>query len=131
MRAANGADGAVEAEFAGDAQPLDALGGDLPACREHRERDGEVEGRAGLHLVGGTQVHRSPSRRDFEARIDERGADALARFFHRIRRQPDDGPGPPSPRDIDFDDDRVGVNADDRGGMDGGEHGARYIDTRR
>lgn len=76
------------------------------------------------------QNGRAP-RGDFEARVHERGTHALARFLHGVARKPDDGPGGEAAGDVDFDEDGVRVDAEDRGGVDGGEHGAGYIGMHR
>lgn len=68
-----------------------------------------------------------PAARDFKTRVDECRAHTLARFLDSVRSETDDGPGGQSARNIHLDEYRVGVNANDRGGMDGGEHTVRCM----
>lgn len=74
---------------------------------------------------GGGQIHGHAPRREGEAGIDEGGADAFAAFFHGAGWEADDGPRRQPARGVDFDGDVVRVDAEDRGGVDGGEHGAQ------
>ena len=72
--------------------------------------------------VSRREIHGHTTRWHIEPGVGERSAHTFACFFHRIRREPDDGPGGEAGHDIHFDGNVDGVNAEHGGGADGGEH---------
>ena len=114
---------AGQREFADDDKIVELVGFDLFAGRQHPQRDGQIETRPFLFHVGGREVDGRAAHRKFEAGIGERGRDAVARFLHRGVRQADDDNQRVAPAGVDFDFDRIGFNAVERGGTDLREHG--------
>jgi hypothetical protein len=84
------ANGAVEAELAGDQPTLQSLLGDLLVGREHRQRDGEVEVVALLAEVGRREIDDDGLGFEVEAAVLDRGAHPLAALAHRGVGQTDD-----------------------------------------
>jgi len=122
-RTTNRADRAVEAQFAeetdvGDVLDLQGLGGD-----ENPHGDGEVEGRPRLRHLGGRQIDRDTAAGPVVATREQGRPHAVSGLpAGRVRQADDSEPGQ-SARSVDLDLDRMAVNADERGGMDGCEHG--------
>ena len=81
---------AVQAELAADRVARQPLGLNLPAGREQRRRQGEVESRPRLAQVGGSEVDGDAPQRELEPGVDQRRPHALARLLHRGVGQADD-----------------------------------------
>ena len=115
-------DSAVERELAKDYQFRDVPPADDAAGREDAERDGQVERRAGLAEIRGSEVDRDPVRWKFEAGVANRCAHAIAALadarvgqaHHRKARQP--------AGDEDLDVNLTGFQAEERRGPQRREH---------
>ncbi len=88
--AADRAQRAVECKFAECNKTLDREAIDLLVDCKQRERNGQIEGRPLFAHVGRREVNQKPARRVGEARIENRGAHALARLGKRAVGEPDD-----------------------------------------
>ncbi len=98
--------------------------GELPAAGEHAERDRQIERRGLLWQFGRGEVDDDAIVRPDEAAVDQRPLDAVRAFLDRRFGQADeDRLGQRAGRDIDLDLDRHGVDADEREGVELGEHG--------
>ena len=116
---------AVESKLPDERHVPESLGGQVAVGREDRERDGEVQSRAGFRKVGGREIHDDGSRRDRKADVAERRADALAAFLHGGVRQTDDREGGKARPDRRFHDDRAALEAGHRRGVRPGDGHAR------
>ena len=126
QRAANGADGAVQAELAGEQQAVHCFGAELTARHKHADRDRQVERGAVLPHISGREVHRPAAWWEHEAGVDQRRADALARLLHAPGRESDHGPAREPGGGVHLDGDPEGLDAEHGGGADGGEHAVRW-----
>ncbi len=90
---------------------------------EDRDRDPEVQGRARLRNVRGSEVHRDAARRMNEPAVPQGPADALARLAERGIGETDDREAGKPRGHVGLDPDRAAVEAVERGGEDAGEHG--------
>ena len=122
--AAHRARGAGQAEFTGN-QPLpEVFGLELPRGRQDSERDGQVVTRPLLAQMPGREVDRGAGAGRTEAAVHKRGDDAVVGLFHRGVRQPHEHElGFTHLAGVDLDVDRLGFDALQRGGRDGGQHG--------
>ena len=122
QHAPRGLDGAVERDLAndddvGDGAALDdALGG------QDAKRNGQVERRSGLSHVGRCQVDGDAMWGEFEPRVANRAAHAVAAFAHARVGEADHRESRQPERDVDFDVDRTGVDTEHGGRTKGGEH---------
>ncbi len=89
-RAAHGPQGAVEPELGRGRHPRHPIARRLPRCGQQREGDREIEPRALLALLGGSQVHRQPPHREVELGRGDAAAHALARLLDGAVGQADD-----------------------------------------
>ncbi len=89
---------------------------------EDAERDRQVERRAGLAHVGRRQVDRDAMRRKLEAGVPDRAPDAVAALADARVGQPDHREAGQAERDVDFDVDGAGVDPEEGGGPEAGEH---------
>ena len=102
---------AGERQFADHDEMLELVGFNLLAGGEDADGDGQVETRAFLFHIGGREVDGSAAHGKFETGVDQRGGDAVARFFHRGVRQTDDDDEGVALTGIDLDFDGVGFDA--------------------
>ena len=104
------------------ASPPGPLASSRPGRAQHADGDRHVEGGAVLAQVGGRQVDGDPARRQLEAAVLQRAADAHAPLAHARVGQPDDVAAGQPDRDVDLDVDGRGFDPDDGGGGDTREH---------
>ncbi len=115
---------AVEGQLADDGVLLEPVGGELPAGGEHAERDRQIERRGLLGQLGRGEVDDDAVVRAHEAGVDERPLDAMRALLDgRFGQADEHGLGQRAGRDIDLDLDRQGVDAEEREGVELGEHG--------
>jgi hypothetical protein len=113
---------AIESELTDEYQTLNGVGGELPGCDEDADRDWQIERSAVLPYIGRREIDGDPTRRNFEAGVDQRRTDTLATLLHRARGEAHDRPLGQSLRGVDLDDDVVRIDADKGGRSDSGEH---------
>jgi hypothetical protein len=80
---------AIERQFAKGGVAVQVLTWHHLHCRQHGQRDGQVEMAAFLQQVRRRQIDQHPSRRQGEADGGERGAHPLACLAYRLVRQSD------------------------------------------
>ena len=83
-------DRAVERQLAEHREAVERVRRDGADGRHDAERDGQIVVRAFLGQVGGRQIDGDALARQRQARGDQRGAHALARFGHRLVGEADD-----------------------------------------
>ena len=120
--AVDGADFAAEGEFADDGEVFEVLGNDLLADGEDSDGDGKIETRPFLLHVGGREIDGGAAEDVFEAAVFDGGLDAVAGFLDRRVGQPDNDDRRQSPPCINFDFDRIGIDTEDRCGVNLSEH---------
>ena len=118
-------DRAVERELAGEREPSSRSRRELPGGGEERRRDREVEARARLAQVGRREVGGDPLLRELEPRVDERRPHPLARLAHRGVGQADQREGRQPGRTWTSTRTAPRLDAEQREGAGGGEHGAK------
>ena len=106
-RPARGRSVAVEGQLADERHLRERLRGHVAVRGEDRERDGEVERRPGLREVGRREIHDDVLRREREADVPERRADALAALLHGRVGEADDRQAGKARADRGLDDDRA------------------------
>ncbi len=89
----------------------------LPGTEQHADGDGQVVGRALFFEVGGGQVHRDASQREFAVAVAEGSAHSFFGFLDRGVGKADDVECGESGGDIHFDLDHKSVQTDDRAGL--------------
>ncbi len=94
----------------------------VPGRGQHAERDWQIERRAGLADVGRRQVDGYAVRRKLEAGVADRAAHAVAALAHARVGQADHLKRRQAERDVDFDLHQAGLDPEDGGGPDAGEH---------
>ena len=115
-------DAAVERQLADEHEIPDFATLDCAGGRQHAERDRQVERGAGLPHVGGRQVHGHPLQRELEAAVPDGRPHAVAALAHAGIRQPDHRELRQPERHVHLDHDRDGLDPDDGGGAEAGEH---------
>ncbi len=110
-----------------ESSPSSTIVGDVPARDETRrrkdaQRDRQVERRSGLADVGRAEVDGDAVRRELEAGVADRAADAVAALPHAGVRQADHPKAGQAERHVHFDLDRTGLDAEHRGGAHAREH---------
>ena len=96
--------------------------GDVTVGRQDTQRDRQVEQRAALADVGRRQIDRDPVRGEFEPRVADGAAHAIAAFTHGGVGQPDHRERRHAERHVDLDLHERGFDAEDDGGPQTGEH---------
>jgi len=91
-----------------------ALRADLLGGGEGPYRHRQIEDRAFLLNVGGSEVDGDLAGGQFAIRVSDRRPDAFLGFLHRRVRQPHDGKRRQASADVDFDVDRIRVQPQDR-----------------
>jgi len=124
QRAPRGPRESLQREFAHHGVVAEPFGGELAAAGEDAERDRQVERRRLLGQLGGGEVDDDPVVGPAEAGVDHRPGDAMraladGRVGHADEHGGRQGPG----RDVDLDVHRDGVDAEQREGVEAGEHG--------
>ncbi len=107
QHAADRAHRPVERELAERRYLLPAVAARLARRQQERECDGQVEARPLFAQVGRRQVDRDAPRRELEAAVDDRGADALATLLHGRVGQAHDREGGGRRHDVGLDLDGV------------------------
>ena len=82
QHAGDGADAAVEAEFADQEKTAQIVGAQRAVRAEDADGDGQVEARAFFFQVGGRKVDGDEGGRNQVAGVLDGGADAVAAFAH-------------------------------------------------
>ena len=118
---------AIESELAHRHDLRHRLGAQLSRRDENPERDRQIERAPLPSPIGRREIDRHSLRRHDEPRIHERRTHALAALLHGARGQPDDGPLRQPLRRVDLHDHVVGIDAEDGGGVDGGEHATKVV----
>jgi hypothetical protein len=128
-RAAHGPDAAVEPELTVEQRVVEVSDAarEVAVRGEDANRDREVESGAGLLDIGGCEVHRHAHRRERNATVGDRGADALPRLANGGVRKTDHDEAvlhevARHRRDVDLGVDRMGLDADQRRRLDGKMH---------
>ena len=114
---------AVEPQLAQHADAVEHACGEVVLGGERTERDGELESRTGLAHPAGREVDGDASAGPLELRRQHRRAHALPRLADGGVGQSDDLVRGEAARDVDLDGDELTVDADQRGALDGREHG--------
>ena len=99
-----------------------AVGNEVGLRDHQRERDRELEARAGLAHVAGREVDRDALEREVHARRQQRGAHPFARLAAGGVGQSDDVVAGQPVADVDLDPDGLTVDAEQRRAGDRGEH---------
>ena len=113
----------AERQLAEHRPAVDLDGRELLGRRQQPAGRREVEARADLAQVRGREVDGDPPLRKREARVQQRGVDALARFPHGRIGAPDDRERRQARAQVDLDGDSPRGEAVDRKGRDAGKHG--------
>src|SRR2546428_799067 len=129
-RAAHRADRTFEPELAEHRDGAQTLFRDLLGGGQNTERDRQVECRAVLADVGRREVHRDALQGKGVAGVRERGVDSLTAFLHGTLRQSHGRECREAVRDVGLHVHEIGIDAEDRGGADAGEH-EPYLRSRR
>ena len=99
----------------------DIVGGQLVGSDEDAESDGEVVSGAVFRQFRRGEVDGDVFGGEFEAAVDDGGADAVFAFFDGFFRQADQGHGRQAARKVDFDAHQRRVHAEGGAGVNGGE----------
>ena len=91
-------------------------------ARDHTQRDRQIETGSFFFDVRRREVHRRASSRPIVPAIGNRGGDAVFAFLDRGVGQTNDDDRRQSARRVDLDLDFVGINAENRGGINFREH---------
>ena len=121
---AHGAQRTVEAELAEEQRAPQLVRVELDACPRDRDRDGQVEGGAHFGHAGGCEVHGHAAGREREARLAERGADAIAALVHDAVGLADDVERRQPRARLDLDGNPHAVDHVERGAERAHEHGS-------
>ena len=117
---------AVERELADDRVLIEQLALELPAAGENADGDRQIERAGTLRQLGRGQIDHDAILRPHEAAVDHRPLDAMRALLHRLLGQADEHRlRQRAGRDIDLDFDRQGVDAQQRKGVQLGEHGGQ------
>ena len=115
--------GAVERQFADDCVIAEAFDGELPTGGEDAERDRQIERGGVLREIGRSEIDHYAILRPLIAAIHQRPFDAVYTLFNgRLGEADEDGLRERGVRDVDLDFDRKRVNAQQREGLQLGEH---------
>src|ERR1700737_763735 len=95
---------------------------ELAGGYQNSDRNRQIERSAFLSYISRGQVDGDETRRPHEAGIYERSTDAFAAFLDRARSEPNDSPLRKSLCRVDLDDHIIGVDSNQRGRANGGEH---------
>ena len=129
-RAFHGPRAAVERELADDRVFVEQLAFELSAAGEHADGDRQIERAGALRQLGRGQVDDDAILRPDEAAVDHRPLDAVHALLHRLLGQADEHRlRQRAGRDIDLDFDGQGVDAQQREGVQLGEHGGSVAET--
>ena len=82
QHAGNGAHAAVEAEFADQEKSAEVVDAQRAVCAQDADGDGQIEARAFLFQVGGSEIDGDEGGRNQVAGVLDGGADAVAAFAH-------------------------------------------------
>ena len=108
---------AGEPELAHKQAVVEPLLGNLPALRQHRDGDGEVEPGAGLLQRGGREVDGDVEPWQVKARLLEAAPDAVLCLEQRVVGHAHDGHARNAAGEVDLDADVLRLNASQRGGV--------------
>ena len=103
-------DRAVETEFAEHGKTVQRIRRNRADRGHQAERDRQIVMAAFLGQIGGREIDGDSPGRQRQPRGDQRRADPLARFGHRLVGQADDGEGRQSRRDLHLHVDRAGLD---------------------
>jgi hypothetical protein len=112
----------AEREFAHDRKIVEVRRDDLLVHREDTDSDWQIEARAFLLHIGRREVNRCAAHDVLEPAVLDGSFNAVARFLHRRVRQANDDNGRLSPARINFNLDRIRINAENCRGMNLGEY---------
>ena len=127
QHAADRRDAAVEGEFAEDAVAGERVGRDRADRRHDAQRDRQVEVRAFLGKIRRSEIHRDALGGQCQSGGDQRAADPLARFRHRLVGQTDDGEDHGARDDLDLHVHRPRLDALEGHGGDAGDHRCQVL----
>ena len=113
---------AVEGQLAEHQRVVEIAPRQASGGGEQPERDRQIERGARLSQVGRGEVDGDAMRRKFEAAVADGAANAVAALAHARVGQSDEMEPGKSERDVDLDLDDGGVDAEDGGGANAGEH---------
>ena len=128
-RSAHGTHLAAEAELADENARRRVLGAHA-AEPEESERDGEVERRAALTKVGGSEIDGHGAVRQRKAAVLQGRANALARLPNARVGEPDDREAGKPVGSVDLDVENAGLETQGGGRVDPGEHLASSVPRR-
>ena len=114
---------AVEAELAEEPDTVDRAGPQLAGRHQQGDGDRQVETGAALADARRRQVDRHPLERPVEPARQDGGPDPVPGLPAGGIGQADDGEAGQPVGDVDLDGDRAALDAEQRGGPNGGEHG--------
>ena len=121
-RAPDGPQVALESHLADHQRADEPIARELPAGDEDPQGDGQIERRAVLADVGGREVDGDAAERKLEAGVGQSGAHPLSALLDRAVRQADGAERGETAADVHLDVHGIGVDAEDGGGTNAGEH---------
>ena len=114
---AHGTHAAIQRKLAKENVRIENFAEESSLAASEPQRHGQIERRAFLANIRGREIDGDEvGSGKIESAIAQRGADALAAFFHRNVREADDGEMTfEGGRNVDFDFNQIGVDAEDGG----------------